>query len=354
MYKRKYRLAAAAFLLLLVMVLSACGASNDAQKAEGSENAAAVTEKESASANEGADKAKTEAEPAAKEEASDGEMRTYASVKGDIKIPAHPQRIVTDYYAGELLTVGANVVGAEPSVKDNPFFEGLLNDTEDVGYPTNLEKAITLKPDLIVVMYDDQYDALSKIAPTVYIPYGTASTVEDNVKLFGDLTGRAAEADAFLADFEKIAEEGRAKLAGVVDENATFGLYEITDKGELWTFGENSGRAGQAIYNALQLKMPEKIKTDVADKDGFLQLSMEVLPDYAADYMFVTSYDPEKKGDKLKELQNSAVWKNLPAVKANRVFVNDFDKFYRYDPISIKGQVTEIVDMLTKNAEESK
>lgn len=351
MSNRKYRLAAA-LLLLLVMVLSACGASDAEQ---GSETATTATAAAKSPQTGAAQTEESKTEPAAsKEKAVQEGTRTYASVKGDVKIPAHPERIVTDYYAGELLTVGANVVGAEPSVKDNPFFEGLLNNTEDVGYPTNLEKTLTLQPDLIVVMYEDQYEELSKIAPTVYIPYGTASTVEDNVKLFGELTGRTDEADAFLKEFEQTAEKGRAKLEGAIDRNATFGLYEITDKGELWTFGENSGRAGQAIYNALELNMPEKIKTDVADKEGFLQMSMEVLPDYAADYMFVTAYDPEKKGDKLQELQESAVWKNLPAVKQNRVFINDFDKFYRYDPISIKGQVTEIVDLLVKNAEENK
>ncbi|GGN97826.1 iron-hydroxamate ABC transporter substrate-binding protein [Saccharibacillus kuerlensis] len=353
MFIRKHWIAAAAVLLLLVMMLAACGSTNT-EETDGSGQAAAAKTEVADSGTSTAEGAASDKKEAGEEAAAEGEMRTYASVKGDVSIPAKPQRIVTDYYAGELLTVGANVVGAEPSVKDNPFFDGLLENTEDVGYPTNLEKTMSLKPDLIVVMYDDQYEALSKIAPTVYIPYGTASTVEENVKLFGELTGRTAEADAFLADFEQTAEEGRAKLADVIDKKATFGLYEITNKGELWTFGENSGRAGQAIYNALELQMPEKIKTDVADKEGFLQLSMEVLPDYAADYMFITSYDPEKKGDKLKELQESAVWKNIPAVKDNHVFVNDFDKFYRYDPISIKGQITEIVDMLVKNAEENK
>ncbi|MDI6550014.1 iron(3+)-hydroxamate-binding protein yxeB, partial [Bacillus subtilis] len=40
------------------------------------------------------------------------ELRTYKSPKGNVNIPAHPKRIVTVFYAGELLSVGANVVGS--------------------------------------------------------------------------------------------------------------------------------------------------------------------------------------------------------------------------------------------------
>ncbi|MET3291872.1 UNVERIFIED_CONTAM: ABC-type Fe3+-hydroxamate transport system substrate-binding protein [Brevibacillus sp. OAP136] len=57
-----------------------------------------------------------------------------------------------------------------------------------------------------------------------------------------------------------------------------------------WIFGDNAGRGGQAVYNALQIKMPSVNNT----KNQTLQLSMETLPQYAADYMFLTTYDPKK------------------------------------------------------------
>jgi len=66
--------------------------------------------------------------------------------------------------------------------------------------------------------------------------------------------------------------------------------------------GENSGRPGQAVYNAMGLKIPESIKKQVDANDEFFQLSKEALPDYSADYMFMTVYDPEKKGEAIKQL----------------------------------------------------
>lgn len=102
------------------------------------------------------------------------DMRTYQSAKGNIDIPAHPKRIVTDFYAGELLSVDANVVGAGSWAFKNPFIKTQLKHITDVGNPVNVEKVMQLKPDLIVLMKDDQYEKLSKIAPTIVIPFNTA------------------------------------------------------------------------------------------------------------------------------------------------------------------------------------
>jgi iron complex transport system substrate-binding protein len=331
MQKKKSLFVAAAMIMVLSVLVTACGGSSNTNG--GGATTAPATEQPT----------KTSAETPAVE------FRSFKTVKGNVQIPVKPKRIVTDYYGGELLSVGANVVGVEPSAFDNPFLAEQLKDVEDVGAPINVEKTLELAPDLIVVMYDQNYGALSKIAPTIHIPYGTTSNIYETVRLFGDIVGEPEKAEQFIAAFDQKAAEAREKLKGVIDENATFGLYELTDKGELWTFGDNAGRGGQAVYNALKLKMPEKN----CNENQTLQLSMEMLPDYAADYMFLTVYDPEKKGDALKQLQASAVWKGLDAVKNNTLFINDFNTFYRYDPIAIMGQIDLIVDMLIERSKEN-
>ena len=273
------------------------------------------------------------------------ETRVFETVNGEIEIPNKPKRIVTDFYGGELLTVGANVVGVEPTAFDHPFIQDKLKDVEDIGEPINIEKVLSLQPDLIVVMYDDYYEQLSEIAPTVYIPYGTTTNIEETVQLFADLTGNKEEGKAFLSKFAAKAEEGREKLKEVINENDTFGIYELTDKGDIWIFGDNAGRGGQALYNALQLKMP--YKND--NKEQTLQLSMEVLPEYAADYMFLTTYDPENKGEALQDLKASSIWQGLDATKNERIFYNDFDTFYRYDPIAVYEQIDLFVEMILES-----
>lgn len=277
------------------------------------------------------------------------ETHAFDTVKGAVEIPAKPIRIVTDFYAGELLSVEANVVGVEPTAFDNPFIKDLLEDAVEIGQPINVEKVLELEPDLIVVMYDENYEQLSEIAPTIHIPYGTATNIQETVKLFGDITGNHEEAEKFMSQFDQKAKEGRDRFAGIIEAEATFGIYELTDKGDLWIFGDNAGRGGQALYNALGLNMPHENNNE----EQTLQLSMEVLPEYAADYMFLTTYDPEKKGEALKNLKDSSIWQGLDAMKNNQIFYNDFDTYYRYDPIAIYEQIDLFVDMLIERNKEN-
>lgn len=277
------------------------------------------------------------------------ETRTFETIKGSIEIPSKPMRIVTDFYGGELLSVSANVIGVEPTAFDNPFIKDLLKDAVEIGQPVNVEKVLELEPDLIVIMYDENYEQLSEIAPTLHIPYGTATNIQETVQLFGDITGNHEEAEKFMNKFTQKAKEGKEKLSGVIASDATFGIYELTDKGDLWIFGDNAGRGGQALYNALELNMPHQNKNE----EQTLQLSMEVLPDYAADYMFLTTYDPDKKGEALKNLKSSSIWQGLDAMKNNQVFYNDFDTYYRYDPIAIYEQIDLFVNMLIERNEEN-
>lgn len=94
-----------AMLLVLSVLISACGGNNN-----GSNPASSSGDKQ--------------------ESATTGETRSFKTVKGDIQIPAKPQRIVTDFYGGELLSVGANVVGVEPTAFQNPFLTDLLKEKE--------------------------------------------------------------------------------------------------------------------------------------------------------------------------------------------------------------------------------
>ncbi|WMM34211.1 iron-hydroxamate ABC transporter substrate-binding protein [Shouchella clausii] len=280
-----------------------------------------------------------------------GETRAFTAPNGEeINIPENPERIVTDFYAGEFLAVGANVVGAGSWSFSNPFIEEELKNIKDVGDPIHTEEVLALEPDLIVVMDEEQYEKLSQIAPTVVIPYNTAKNVEESLQLFGELANAEAEAAQFLDSFNEEAEAARARVQEVVEDDATFGIYELTDKGDFWVFNDNAGRGGQVIYNALGLKALKAIDEEVIKTGEMKQLSTEVIPDYAADYMFITDYHPE--GDsKLAEMESSPIWQGLEAVKNNRVFINDFDTFYPYDPISVRGQIDLIADMIVERAE---
>ena len=288
-------------------------------------------------------------EPAGEEE----ETKIYQSENGEVEIPAEPKRIVTDIYTGEFLSVGANVVGAGSWIFGDPTLEEQLTDITDIGDPVNVESILELDPDLIVVMSDELYEELSHIAPTIVIPYNTTKNIQDTVEMFGEIAGAEEEAAAFITDFEEKAEQAQEEISEVVPEDATVGIYEITDNGSFWVFGENGGRGGQALYNALDLDAPETIQSEVIDTEEVKELSLEVVPDFAADYMFITDYNPEGTSDSLDNMEDSAIWQDLDAVQNNRVFINDFNTFYPYDPISVSHQIDLFVEMIKERATEN-
>lgn len=277
------------------------------------------------------------------------EMRTYTMTNGEkVEIPAHPKRIVASEYLGNIVLLGLKPVGAREKQLENPFLKGKIAGIEDIGDPVSAEKVAELKPDLIVVSKEDEFEQMSKIAPTVLIPYATSKTVEEDVRQIADLVGEKKAGEAWVDSFHQKAKAAKAKLAGKLDADETIGIYEVQDK-DFYVMGQNMGRGGQAIYNALELNAPAKIKKDVLDGQDWQKISLEVLPEYAADRMFITknSSSDAKDGEKtLLELTNSPIWKNLPTYKAGNVYQMDFDTMFYYDPLAVEGQLDIIVDKL--------
>ncbi|WP_273852052.1 iron-hydroxamate ABC transporter substrate-binding protein [Guptibacillus spartinae] len=304
-------------MLMLVLILTACG--NENKKSEAVE--------------------------------SGGEMKTFTLPDGqEFDIPKNPERIVATDYVGYFLALGMTPVGApDQFVLDNPYFtEEQIAGIEDIGTPPSVEKVTSLDPDLIVVTDQEQYDLLSKIAPTVLMPFGTYDSLDEEVTAMGEIAGKEEAAKEWINQFDEKAEAAREELDGVIGEDETVGIYEVQTK-DFYVFGDNFGRGGQVIYDALELKAPEKIQKDVIEGDNWKKISLEVLPEYQADHMFYTEYAAEDNQDVLKETKESALWKNLDAVKNGHLYEMNFDNMYYYDPIAVEGQLELIVNTLKEN-----
>ena len=150
-----------------------------------------------------------------------------------------------------------------------------------------------------------------------------------------------------LRSFELKVSEAKDKLQGVISEEQTVGIYEIWDK-SFYVFGDNWGRGGQVLYKALGLNPPQIVKDTIIDMDEWKQITLEVLPEYAADYMFFTRFnaadtDQDALGD---EIKGSAIYKSLEATKNNQTFEMNFKKMYFDDPYALEGQLELIVEAL--------
>ncbi len=266
------------------------------------------------------------------ETADSSETITYESENGPVEVPADPQRVlVLSTYAGNALALDVPVVGVDSWSKANPRFDEELQGVEEVT-EDNLEKIIELDPDLIIGLSTiKNIDKLNEIAPTVTYTYGQVDYLEQHLEI-GKLVNKEQEAQAWIDDFKKRAHQGGEEIRAEIGEDATVSVIENFDK-QLYVFGDNWGRGTEILYQEMKLKMPAKVE-EMALKDGYYALSQEVIADYMGDYV-IFSKDSEQDNS----FQETAVYKNTPAVKNGQVFEANAKEFYFNDPISLDYQL---------------
>ncbi|GIN85305.1 ABC transporter substrate-binding protein [Heyndrickxia sporothermodurans] len=289
-------------ILLIALVISGCG-TNTGDKANGTK----------------------------KDEKKSGTI-TYQSENGPVKVPANPNRVVVlSSFAGNVMALGVPLVGVDSWSKMNPRFTDKLKNVQAVS-DENLEKIIELNPDLIIGLSTiKNVDKLKKIAPTVTFTYGKVDYLTQQLEI-GKLLNKEKEAKAWVDDFKKRADNAGKDIKAKIGENATVSVIENFNK-QLYVFGDNWGRGTEILYQAMHLKMPEKVKK-MALKDGYYAISAEVLPQYSGDYVIFS-----KNSDGDTSFQKTETYKNIPAVKNNHLFEVNAKEFYFNDPLTLDYQL---------------
>ncbi len=290
------------FMLMLVLIISACSNESDNNEKEAS------TDKEKSG------------------------TITYQSENGPIEVPADPQRVlVLSSFAGNIMALDVNLVGVDSWSKMNPRFEKELKNVEEVS-DESLEKIIELEPDLIIGLSTiNNVDKLSEIAPTVTYTYGKVDYLTQHLEI-GKLLNKEKEAKAWIDDFKKRAQTAGEDIKAKIGEETTVSVIENFDK-QLYVYGDNWGRGTEILYQEMKLKMPEKVK-ETALKDGYYALSLEVLPEFSGDYVILS-----KDSEQDNSFQETDTYKNIPAVKNNRVFEVNMKEFYFNDPLTLDFQL---------------
>jgi iron complex transport system substrate-binding protein len=290
------------FILLLVLIISACS------------NETSGTEESSS---------KKEEQP---------KTITYQSENGPIEVPANPKRVILlSGFTGNVIDLGVNIVGVDVWSKNNPTFKEELKDVAEVS-DENLEKIIELEPDLIIGLSNiKNLDKLKEIAPTVTYTWGKADYLTQHLEI-GKLLNKEKEAQAWVDDFKTRAKTAGDEIRSKIGEDATVSVIEAYDK-DLYVFGNNWARGTEILYQAMNLKMPDKVK-EMALKSGYYAISAEVLPEYAGDYVILSKY-----ADADHSFQETETYKNIPAVKNNRVFELNGNGASFSDPVTLDKQL---------------
>lgn len=317
---RKLRLVVP-LVLLLLLVLSGCGATGTVPDSKAAE--------------------KIEIDETSSTDTSSA-MKKITTVNGEIEIPVKPQRIVAEEYLGSLIALDVIPVGAPGLTIENYYFKDELlgvSNTGVYGQPST-ESILALDPDLIISGNAESYEMLSKIAPTVVIPYGDLKNAHEELTYFGQLLGKEAEAETWLTNYEQQIAVAKAKVDEVIAKDASFSIMEDIDK-VTYVYGDNFGRGGQPVYQALGRKPPSAVADEIMKKQ-WAELSAEMVESYAGDYIIMTS-DIRT----VEDFETDPIWGSLPAVKNGHLYVWPEERSWYYDPIAVLAQTEELVTWLT-------
>jgi len=322
--------------LVVILVLGACGnKANTNADAGGTASASGTAEVSSP------------ASPSASGSSENNDTIIYQSENGPIEVPAHPQRVVALFgYAGNLLMLGVPLVGVDSWTKADPNFQDQLKDVPEVS-DENVESILNVKPDLIIAMSDNlrNADKLKQIAPLVTYTYNKVDYLTQILEI-GKAVNQEQKAADWIADFKERARKAGEEIKAKIGADSTISIIEGDSK-NLYTFGDAWGRGTEIVYQAMGLKMPDKVK-EMTAKEGYYDLSLEVLPEYMGDYV-IYSKDPAADAS----FQQTSTYKNIPAVKNHHVYEVDARTFYFNDALSLDYQLDFITKALLGNGNES-
>lgn len=272
-------------------------------------------------------------------------------VRGEVEIPAEPQRIVDLSGNSDILSIlGYKVVGTANSdaydyTKFPAYLEDTLSGAEILGYSMqdtmDVEAVMNLNPDLIVIstVQEKMYDQLSEIAPTVMIQL-EALDWKDDVEAFAKVFNKEDVAEKWLNAYEEKAEKAGDKIKAEYGEDTTY-LSFLASGGQFFIF--DGAGFGSVLYDDMGLAKPEGMpeQSDIS----LPVVTYEGLAAIKSDYIFLIA-TPED----LAQLESNAIWNNLPAVKEGKVVVLEASPYFNqgYSCIGRELLVDEIGEMLNE------
>jgi iron complex transport system substrate-binding protein len=266
----------------------------------------------------------TTPQPAQEQAAEQQDVRVVQHAMGTTEIKGTPQRVVTLFQGATdaALLLGVKPVGAVESWIEQPWYHYIRDRMEGVTNlgsenQPNLEEIVALNPDLIIASktrHEKIAQQLSAIAPTVMTE--EVHLWKDTLHLSAEALNKTEEEQKFLTEWGQKVAEFKSKMgdklkleAGIVDFRVDHARIVYTGFSAL-------------VLDELGIARPASQR---GEEWGVQLTSKENIPQMDADIIFDQTSTSRNDGrlDLRKEWSEHPLWKNLKAVKNNRVFEVD-------------------------------
>ncbi len=282
-------------LLLFSLLLAACG-----------EDSKDTSSEDQSSGNEGTD----EFEP-----------YTIKHAMGETTVKSEPKRVVvlTNEGTEALLAMGIKPVGAVKSWTGDPWYDHISDQMEGVEVVgdesnVNIEKILSLKPDLIIgnkMRQEDIYDKLSAIAPTIFSET-LRGEWQTNFMTYAKALNKEDKGQKLIDDYDQRLKDFADQAGDKLNQKVSV-IRFMPDHVRIYHKDSFSG----VILDQIGFNRPES-----QDKDDFMEkATKERIPAMDGDVMFYFTYDT---GDGAannveKDWLNDPLFQNLDVVKSGDV-----------------------------------
>lgn len=207
------------------------------------------------------------------------------TARGAEEVPAAPETVITfDPAAIDTLSALGIAVAGRPDVLGTAYLEAAAGEAPVVGtlFEPDLEAVNARSPDLVIVggRSATQYDALSRVAPTIDMTIPGEALVEtglDRIDAYGTLFAKEDEAAALRDRLEGKIAEAREAIAGKGD-----GMIVLTNGPKVSAYG--AGTRFGWVHDTLGLA--EAVETESEGRHG-QPVSFEFIADADPDWLLV-------------------------------------------------------------------
>ncbi|MFC4597875.1 helix-turn-helix domain-containing protein [Cohnella hongkongensis] len=280
--------------------------------------------------------------------ANDGIVVKHA--RGELRLQHSPKRIaVLDVqYADQLITLnelpaGSVGIGTSAICCFPDYLQDKLGQFTAIGTceQPDLEAIASLRPDLIVCtqLHEGIYESLSRMAPTVM--FHRNEDWRTVLGIFGEMTGKRREADRVLSEYRDKTAQLSNRLADKLQGQR---VALIRPRDTFIRVHTSNHRTGAILYEDLGLPAPFFISGNFVS-DSAYHISLDELPEVNANHYFLLSNELFKQ--RVTDMQRSAVWQSLGAVKKRHVYTVDASTWIgSYGPLGISRIVEDVAQSL--------
>jgi iron complex transport system substrate-binding protein len=277
------------------------------------------------------------------------DCRMIQHALGETCVPNQPQRVIalTVPTLGNMLALGVKPIASIVYFDDAPpYLAHHLETIETLGKEEqpNLEKILALKPDLIIgIQYATEaiYTQLSQIAPTVVDEWEGYPSWRNHFNFVAEVLGKTREAQQVWANYNQRIAALKAALGDRVKDLEISFVHICCGTIDIDLTNSFNG----SILADAGLRRPPAQAVPIAG--GITSLSEERLMDIDGDILFVAT-DGKESTQKLAELKQNPLWKNLRAVQQNRIYPVNYPTWRGGNPLAANAVIDDLFKYLVE------